>query len=106
RWHGARRAELTRRLGQVRSRRADRCELLLELLRPLEVGTRQLAADLPFPQAQEELLRGLVVAGLGCRSGVELGQQWDQLGVRLARLARLEQVRAGAPVQLGIEVLG
>src|ERR671935_2655960 len=93
----------TARLRQVRGGRADPRELLLELLRALEVGALQLAAQLPLAQAQEQLLGRLLVDPLGRRTGVELRKQRHEL---LVRLAGLEQVLPRPPVQVGVEVLG
>jgi hypothetical protein len=85
-------------LGEVRCRRADLLELFLELLRPLEIGSRELSPELALAQAQEQLPGRALVDPAGGRAGVELCQERDELPVR--RLALLEQVGARPPVQL------
>src|SRR5207253_11081554 len=88
--------------GEVGRGRADPLQLFLQFLRALEVGACQLPAQLALAQAQEELLRRLVVDTALGRARIQLGEQRHE---RLVRIARLEQVGPRAPVQLGVEML-
>ena len=97
--HGtARRVSASSRKGRAHLR-----ERLLEVGEALGVGLVELAPELTLAQAQKRLLGGLLVDALGVGARVELGEERDDVRIRLAAV---EQVRADAPVQLVLEMLG
>src|SRR5947207_4602578 len=76
---------------------------MLKLAQALAFCARELTAQVPFPEVQEQLLCGLLVDSLRDGSRVELRHERDELRVRLSAL---EQVSSEAPMKLGVEMLG
>src|SRR3954469_23708485 len=87
--------------------RGDALEQLLErflqLLRARRIGVLQLAPQLAFPQAPQELFARRLVDTFCFRARVELGEQSDPV---LVERRAFRDVGADRPVRRVVEVLG
>jgi len=75
---------------------------LLELLRSLRIGARDLAAQLSLSQSQQQLLARRLVDRLRSRARVELGDQRHEIRFGLPAV---DEVGPQPPVQLAVEVV-